>query len=29
LEKLKLRNEAKKDKDFVLADRIRDEIDYL
>lgn len=29
LEKLKLRNEAKKNKDFALADKIRDEIDAL
>jgi cysteinyl-tRNA synthetase len=28
-EKLKLRNEAKKNKDFALADKIRDEIDAL
>jgi cysteinyl-tRNA synthetase len=28
-EKLKLRNGAKKDKDFTLADRIRNEIDDL
>jgi cysteinyl-tRNA synthetase len=29
LEKLYQRNEAKKDKDFTKADKIRDEIDAL